>query len=142
LEVAPETMGLLERYPWPGNVQELRNAVEHAVILASEGRLRPSDLPDRMRESQDGGSSTESRGRVASRRFRDAKREVVESFERAYLCELMEQHEGNVTSAAVQAGMLRSALQRLLRKYGLKSVEFRKRARTGHARVDAAPRVD
>ncbi len=135
-------MALLERYPWPGNVRELRNAVEHAVILATEGRIRPSDLPDRLREARVDGGSTGSRRQVASRPFREVKREVVESFERAYLYDLMEQHSGNVTSAAVQAGMLRSALQRLLRKYGLKSVEFRKRARARHARVGASAQVD
>ena len=53
---------------------------------------------------------------------------MIEEFERAYLGELMERHRGNVTAAAQQAGMLRSALQRLLRKYGHKSAEFRRGA--------------
>ncbi len=50
----------------------------------------------------------------------------MEAFERSYLSDLMEQHGGNVTAASEQAGMLRSALQRLLRKYGLKSAAFRR----------------
>jgi DNA-binding NtrC family response regulator len=64
---------------------------------------------------------------VGRQEFREAKREVVERFEHAYLSDLLEQHGGNVTSASQQAGMLRSALQRLLRKHGLKSATFRKR---------------
>ena len=142
LRMSPDTMALLECYPWPGNIQELRNAVERAVILATEGQIRPSDLPDRVREARANGISTASRRQVASRQFRDVKREVVESFERVYLYGLMEQHSGNVTAAAVQAGMLRSALQRLLRKYGLRSVEFRKRARARHTRVSVPTQVD
>lgn len=142
VRVSPDAMALLERYAWPGNVQELRNAVEHAVILATEGEIRPSDLPDRLREVRADGATVGSRRQVASRPFREVKREVVESFERAYLYDLMERHSGNVTSAAVEAGMLRSALQRLLRKYGLKSVEFRRRARARHARVSASAQVD
>ena len=54
-----------------------------------------------------------------------AKRDVVDSFERAYLSDLLAQHHGNVTAAAHQAGMLRSALQRLLRKHDLRSMDFR-----------------
>jgi len=142
LSVSPEAMRLLERYPWPGNVQELRNAVEHGAILATEGQIQAADLPDRVREAQAGGPAAVPRRQFASRRFRDVKREVVESFERAYLYDLMDQHGGNVTSAAGQAGMLRSALQRLLRKYGLKSVEFRRRARARHARANIPPPVD
>jgi DNA-binding NtrC family response regulator len=57
------------------------------------------------------------------------KREVVEAFERAYLDDLLMRHAGNVTAAAQHSGMLRSALQRLLRKYDLRSAEYRRRSR-------------
>jgi hypothetical protein len=49
-------------------------------------------------------------------------------------------HAGNVTAAAHQAGMLRSALQRLLRKYGLKSAEFRRRRPQGREQAPRPPR--
>ena len=62
-------------------------------------------------------------------RFREMKREVVEAFERAYLDDLLLRHAGNVTAAAQHSGMLRSALQRLLRKYDLRSAEYRRRSR-------------
>jgi len=38
-EIAPDTMAALQRYPWPGNIRELRNAVERAMILATGPRL-------------------------------------------------------------------------------------------------------
>jgi two-component system response regulator GlrR len=56
---------------------------------------------------------------------------VVEAFERAYLEELLRRHGGNVTGAAEQSGMLRSALQRLLRKHDLHSADFRSRGAPG-----------
>ena len=79
---------------------------------------------------------------LAARPFREAKGVVVAAFEQEYLSALMEWERGNVTAAAREAGMLRSALQRLLRKYGLKSADFRRRspAKTGSA--TRAPRVD
>jgi two-component system response regulator AtoC len=122
LRLSPETLALLERHGWPGNVQELRNAMEHAAILAVEGRVRPRDLPEAVREP---GESRGAEDGLATLRFRQAKRRVVDRFEKDYLRQLLQRHAGNVTAASQQAGMLRSALQRLLRKHGLKSSEFR-----------------
>ena len=136
-------LGRMLAYAWPGNVQELRNAVEHAVILAADDIVLEKHLPERIRAgvapSIDGGSAA----RDTVRSFRDAKRGVVEAFERTYLRELLDRHRGNVTAAAQQAGMLRSALQRLLRKYGLKSIEFRRRRpRPAAGEAEIRPRVD
>jgi len=134
ISISAEALPLLERYDWPVNVDELRNAVEQAVILSSDGIIHPADLPDRVRESREIPAPPSARG-LSRRTFRKAKREVVAAFERAYLAELLERHGGNVTAASQQAGMLRSALQRLLRKHGLKSAEFRKGRRPGSRRL-------
>jgi len=111
----------LEAYAWPGNVRELRDAVETAVILSVDGAIRVEDLPESVR----GGRSAAAPGVRADRRFRDAKRAVVDAFERTYLSDLLRRHGGNVTGAAEHSGMLRSALQRLLRKHELRSAAFR-----------------
>lgn len=121
LALAPETLRALEGYPWPGNVGQLRGAVEAAVILAAGGSVRPTDLPAYVFAA----ARPVEREGFAQRRFREAKRSVVDDFERAYLAEILKHHRGNVTSAADQSGMLRSALQRLLRKHGLHSADFR-----------------
>jgi DNA-binding NtrC family response regulator len=139
IQLAPEALELLEAYHWPDNVQGLRNAMEQAVILSPDGKIRPRDLPDRLRESIAAPSPRAAGHSTSPRRFRDAKREVVEAFERSYLGGLMERHTGNVTAAAQQAGMLRSALQRLLRKYGLKSAEFRRGRATPEAEESPRP---
>lgn len=132
LQLAEDALDLLRGYAWPGNVAELRHALEHAVILAREGVIRAGDLPDKLRSRPGGGDG------LSDRPFREAKRQVVGEFERRYLTDLLERHGGNVTTAAQQSGMLRSALQRLLRKYGLKSADFRARSR-GDARRGQAP---
>ena len=43
--LAPEALGLLEAYPWPGNIRELRNDMERAFLLASGEVITPADLP-------------------------------------------------------------------------------------------------
>lgn len=121
ITVAPDALAALARHDWTGREGELRNAVETAVILAADGALRLRDLPASV---QDGAAT--SGGEIhADRRFRDAKRSVVDAFERAYLSDLLRRHGGNVTAAAEHSGMLRSALQRLLRKHDIRSSSFR-----------------
>jgi len=144
-EIESGALALLEAYPWPGNVAELRTAMEHAALLATEARIGPQHLPETIRGAAGGPSLRHTIGTPprTPAAFRAAKRTVVTSFEAAYLRELLAYHDGNVTAAARQSGMLRSALQRLLRKHGLRSGEFRD---AGHsARSDsrtAAPPVD
>jgi two-component system response regulator AtoC len=50
LKLAAATLESIERYPWPGNVRELQNALERAVVVATDGEVRPSDLPRRVLE--------------------------------------------------------------------------------------------
>ena len=122
--LSPGVLELLEGYRWPGNIRELRNAMEQAVILATDETIRPRDLPQRIRQAV---AVPVSPGEADSGRpFRVAKKEVVEVFERTYLSDLLQRHRGNVTAAAQEAGMLRSALQRLLRKYDMRSADFRR----------------
>ncbi len=114
--IAPEALDALAGSAWPGNVRELRTAIEHGMILAAGGTIGLGDLPEALRSGP---------GPLDAARFREAKRRVVEEFEKRYLGDLLERYHGNVTAAAHHAGMLRSALQRLLRKYDLRSSSFR-----------------
>jgi DNA-binding NtrC family response regulator len=119
----PDALAALREHSWPGNVRELRNALEHAAILSEDGRVRATDLPESIQVSRPSAPSIGAS--VPGGPFREAKRRVVTEFERSYLTALMTRRGGNVTAAAEEAGMLRSALQRLLRKHGLRSSEFR-----------------
>jgi len=132
IRISSSALSLLEEYAWPGNVEELRGAIEQAVIVSSDELIRPGDLPEPIREAAVPGRPRIPAG-MSARPFREAKRDVVNAFEKVYLGELLEQHRGNVTTAAQHAGMLRSALQRLLRKYRLKSVDFRRAKRVTRA---------
>jgi DNA-binding NtrC family response regulator len=48
-EVEPEAMAELERYDWPGNIRELRNLIERAILLGARENLRVEDLPGEIR---------------------------------------------------------------------------------------------
>ena len=130
IHLSSAALEALSRYHWPGNIRELRNAMEQAAILAS-GTVQPEDLPARIRE-QDRSARPDGEP-VSLHPFRVAKRKVVDAFEAGYLSELLMRKKGNVTAAAEHAGMLRSALQRLLRKHGIRSSNYRKVRGAGRA---------
>lgn len=132
LSLSPEVRTLLMNYDWPGNIRELRTAIEHAVILNRGSTIVPDDLPLSVRQAVTPGTSA---GEFT--RFREAKRSLVNAFERRYFEGLLRLHRGNVTAAAEQAGMLRSALQRLLRKHDIRSSDFRQARREKRLRTDS-----
>lgn len=128
MHISPETLSRMKSYAWPGNVRELRNAMEQAAIMAVDTIIRPSDLPDAIEQAEPAWHLPQETA-IEAREFREAKKATVDAFERRYLSRLMERHKGNVTVAAQHAGMLRSALQRLLRKHAMRSADFRRRRR-------------
>jgi DNA-binding NtrC family response regulator len=95
---------------WDGNVRELRNLVERARTLGAG--LAFVDAPT--------SSDDRELGVDVSVPFKEAKRRLVERFERPYLTQLLAAHHGNVSAAARQAGLDRVHLIKLLRQHGLK----------------------
>jgi len=113
-----KTMEAFANHDWPGNVRELRNLVE----IAAYAGQRPIDLRSflclgRMRSRE----SDSSAGHAADRPFKDAKSDLIGRFEQDYIRDILERHGGNVSRAAQEAGIERAYLQRLIRKYRLRS---------------------
>jgi two-component system, NtrC family, response regulator AtoC len=106
-----EAMEKLCAYDFPGNVRELENKVHYALVMVRGAYIQPADIPL-------GASAAPPVAQIdLSRSFRELKREVVESFERAYVHELLRAHHGNLAAAARQAGMDRKNLWALAKKH-------------------------
>ena len=102
----------LMSYAWPGNVRELRNALERAIHLGAEHAIPmagPGGRPRRRMDPED----------APDLPFKEAKEQLVMSFERAYVERLMARHGGNISGAARHAGIDRNYLYRLLKKHDL-----------------------
>ncbi len=113
------TMKILKRHDWPGNVRELRNLIE----LAFYSERRPVDLSTFLSIGHlKAGVSNEPPdiNFDTDRPFKDAKNELIEDFEKAYLRDLLERNKQNISRSAREAGIERAYLQRLVRKYGLR----------------------
>jgi DNA-binding NtrC family response regulator len=113
IEPSPETTQMLARHDWPGNVRELKNFVERALAFQDERLLQLGTTPQ--------GTADEIRvlGRFEDLPFKEAKRAVVEAFEREYLRALLARFDRNFSRAAKKAGIDRNHLAELAEKYGL-----------------------
>jgi transcriptional regulator with PAS, ATPase and Fis domain len=80
--LSPEAGEILRQHPWPGNVRELANVIEHAHVLASGGTIRPTDLPERLRQSADPRVSTPSDLRLVD----VERRTITEALDRTKFC--------------------------------------------------------
>lgn len=96
------------RYPWPGNIRELRNAVERMVILCQSETLDIKDLPPEI--SGTGGVSLESGlGGLRS----------LENVEKEHITSVLKELEGNKKKAAEVLGIDRSTLYAKIKNYGI-----------------------
>src|SRR5437899_2248357 len=108
-------------HEWKGNVRELEHAIEQAVVLASAAEIGLDDLPPAVRSA----APEESGERAGS--FRDAKQQMIERFERQFIGEALERHQGNISRAADELGMYRQHLQTKLAEYGIDAEVYRRR---------------
>jgi two-component system nitrogen regulation response regulator NtrX len=111
--IGTAAMASLARHSWPGNVRELRNVVEQAAVLAAGLAIEEADL---RLEATRGAPSVPPRAGS----FADAKRAVVDDFERTFLTDALRQHGGNVSRTAETIGMVRQSLQQKIRELGLR----------------------
>jgi DNA-binding NtrC family response regulator len=110
--LTPEALQACVSHHWKGNVRELRSAVEQAVLLAPSNEISVGDLFGQAVPAPALPPS-------ASRSFREAKDEVVASFERDFLLAALRRHDGNITRAAEEVGMYRQNFQQKMRELGI-----------------------
>lgn len=112
-----ETVQQLVNHRWPGNIRELRNFMERVVVMARSGAEAFSDLePD----SFEAPTSSEGIAVELDMPYKDSKMKWVDQFEVTYVTEVLRRNRGNVAAAARQAGVDRTYLFRLIRKYGIR----------------------
>ena len=113
-----ENLRRLMAYGWPGNVRELRNTMERAITLNSGTRPAFSELVFNLGPAAETPSTlgTTFPGTASRVPYKEAKAQLVISFERAYLSALLGRHKGNVTHAAQEAGLSRKHLYELMRR--------------------------
>jgi len=103
MTIAAPALAALENHPFPGNIRELRNILERAVIYSSASEVALEDLPAHVREAA--GAS--------------AKKMSLEDLERMYIAEILDYTRGKKTRAARILGISRKTLLEKRKRYGL-----------------------
>jgi len=108
LGISPDARTILSQYDWPGNIRELENAIERAVVLGSSGMILPEDLPETLHETpaQSMRSST--------------YHEAVRQLKRQLILTAMDQSDGKFTEAARLLGVHANYLHRLINNLDLR----------------------
>ena len=103
--VAPEAMDLLQQQPWAGNVRELENAVERAMVVAQEPEIRETDFVFKRADAAGSGNG-------------NGGPKSLEEMEKTHILRVLEQCGWNQTKAAELLGIDRVTLHHRCKKYG------------------------
>jgi DNA-binding NtrC family response regulator len=117
MEISPELMAFFLRYPWPGNVRQLRNVIFSMVVMARGTQLGMADLPADM---QPGAAPA-----LTPRSSPSAATLELEAIERSHILATLQAHGGNRTHAAAALRISVRTLQRKLKAWGLENYLLR-----------------
>ncbi len=133
LQIAEETMKLLQEYAWPGNVRELENYVERAIVMATTSRFTPDLLPPHVRglapirlgmsKKRDLESIAEELVSLGMLQIAgdetDLHQQVVSMVERQLITQTLKSCQGVQTKTASRLGINRNTLHKKIEEYGL-----------------------
>ncbi len=106
----PQALILLTRYRWPGNIRELENSIERAVILCLGEQISPKELPPQML-STDFQITDTSVASLSGLTLKKVEKEAIRA--------TLEQTDGNRSHSAKLLGIARQTLINKIREYGL-----------------------
>lgn len=119
-DFSKDALELLRNYTWPGNIRELRNAVERGLAMARADLIRPAELPPALRNRESAAEHA-----VIGKSSSASRAATLDDAERDYLVTLLQKNSGNVSQSAVGAGMSRQGFHKLLKKHGLDARDYR-----------------
>jgi len=117
--ISPSARAALMNYSWPGNIRELENAIERAVVLGVGDRIVPEDLPETLLEGQPETA-------VGSKYH-----QAINALKKQMIVEAVERSSGMITEAAKQLGVHPNYLHRLIRNLNLRALVSREPQKAG-----------
>src|SRR5262249_13311414 len=115
-DIHPEAMGAIESFPWPGNIRQLENVIQHAVLVSTGPQLLLHHLPQQIQEhaaTQGGGN-----GQLVA----DSLLHNRELIERNVIQRVLVNSGYSRARAADALGISRVTLYKKMKKYGLMTV--------------------
>lgn len=120
--ISKEALEALTHYSWPGNIRELENVIERAVLFAENKEIRRSDLPEDIRASSRKNAAADpvDLDELDSNSLKDIVRQRTSILEKKLIQGTLEQTGGNVTRAAERLRLSRKGLQNKMKELGLR----------------------
>jgi DNA-binding NtrC family response regulator len=122
LDISPAAMQVLMLHDFPGNIRELENIIERAVILSRANSLTTNDL---ALDNEQADFLQDADQDAYHLTFKEAKDKMVHMFHRNYIQALLSQSNGNISRAAQTAGIQRQYLHRLMKETGIDAADFK-----------------
>jgi DNA-binding NtrC family response regulator len=119
--ISVDAMNMLIAYSWPGNVRQLENVIERAIVMAEGDTITTEHLPFAVRAEI---AHPDTPIPKTSDELKEIKKKVresaVESIEKSFILDALTRNDWNITKSAKDVGMQRPNFQALIRKYGIK----------------------
>ena len=121
--ISQEVLNEIMAYDWPGNVRQLENLIERAIIMAKENTIYHIDLSDDLRRRKNGLQQN----LAVELPFKEAKKMVVSGYEKEYFINLLRRCKGYITQSSRISNLDMKTLRRKMKEYGLEKSEFKNR---------------
>lgn len=123
--ISVDALQALQNYSWFGNVRELENVVERAVVLCATDCIEVHDLPTKILGEAFYIAEDSVDMDISQYPYREAKRRAMDAFNQAYITNLLRKTSGNVSFASERAGMDRSNFKKLIKRYKIDTENYR-----------------
>lgn len=118
-DIDPRVLEAFARYPWPGNIREMKNLMERAYVIEKSSVLTPASFPGELfQKGRPEGAAPPDNGRTLG--------EVKSDAVRKYLEKTLARHEGRIRETAEAAGITTRQLHKLMMRYGLRKETYKK----------------
>jgi len=127
VDLSPDALAILSSYHYPGNVRELENVLERAVLFAEGDKILAEHLPSELAQLKVGAPDSSPEGEVG---LKEQVRAAVNQLERQLIHRALEQMKGNVTHTARVLKLSRKGLQLKMKELGLRDIPLRSNRET------------
>ncbi len=126
--VTAGAMRILQQHRFPGNVRELENIIERAVVLAEDSMITPVELELSTTYISDQPVQSYAAIPLSAEELKETKRQLreqaVEDVERIFVISALQRNRGNITRAAEETGMLRPNFQTMMKKLSVSAHDY------------------
>jgi len=120
--ISVDVMNVLTAYSWPGNVRQLENVIERAIVMAEGHTVTTEHLPFAVRTEMAHPNTPIPKNSEELKEVKKKLREsAVESIEKSFILDALTRNDWNITRSSKDVGMQRPNFQALMRKYNIRT---------------------